>query len=155
MPLISSESLAHQTEDMTYLTAVIEHMNQAKKHQREDDYVSSLKSLTKAIKQGSSLVALRKEAGLADYAIIEAPIYYMMGHIITTYIETKSDVFGNLPALEYNESCDEEDEEDGDEPSDAANEKPDEEEAAALENGKGHDDDPKIEDVPNQTAAQD
>jgi hypothetical protein len=110
--------------------------------------------MTKAVKQGSSLVALRKEAGLTDYSIIEAPIYYMMGNIITTYIETKSDVFGNLPVLEYNESSDEEDEEDCDEPSDAANEKPDEE-AAALENGKGNDDDPKIEDVPNQTAAQD
>jgi hypothetical protein len=30
MPLISSESLAHQTEDMTYLTAAIEHITQAK-----------------------------------------------------------------------------------------------------------------------------
>ena len=58
--------------------------------------------MTKALKQGSSLVALRKETGgLTDYGIIEAPMYYMMGHILTSYIETKSDVFGNLPVLEY------------------------------------------------------
>lgn len=110
--------------------------------------------MTKAVKQGSSLVALRKEAGLTDYGILEAPIYFMMGNIITAYIETKSDVFGNLPVLEYNESSEEEDEEDGDEADDSANEKPDEEAAAtaAHENGEGHDDDPKIEDVPTLTS---
>ena len=53
-----------------------------------------------------------------------------MGSIITTYIETKSDVFGNLPVLEYNENSDEEDEEDDDEAADAAIEKPDEEGAS-------------------------
>lgn len=57
--------------------------------------------MTKALNQGSSLVALRKETGLTDYGIIEAPMYYMMGHILTSYIETKSDVFGNLPELAY------------------------------------------------------
>ncbi len=57
--------------------------------------------MSKALNQGSSLVALRKETGLTDYGIIEAPMYYMMGHILTSYIETKSDVFGNLPELAY------------------------------------------------------
>ena len=32
--------------------------------------------MTKAVKQATSLVALRKETGLTDYAIIEAPLYY-------------------------------------------------------------------------------
>ena len=74
-----------------------------------------------------------------------------MGSIITTYIETKSDVFGNLPVLENNEDSDVEDEGDDDEAADAANEKPDEE-GASQEGGKGNDDEPKIEDVPNLTS---
>ena len=76
MELISSESPAHKAEDLSYLTTILQHVTLAKKHQREDDYESSLKFITKAVKQATSLVALRKETGLTDYAIIEAPLYY-------------------------------------------------------------------------------
>ena len=64
MPLISSEAEAHQTEDMTYLSAVLQHVAQAKAQHRADDYVTSLKSLNKALKQLGTLISLRKEAGL-------------------------------------------------------------------------------------------
>jgi len=63
---------------------------------------------------------------------------------LTSYIETKSDVFGNIPHLEYDESNDEEDDDDeaeGEEnsqPEDGAKE-------AAVDS-----EEPKIEEVPNK-----
>ena len=117
MPLISSESQTHQAEDMTYMTSVLSNIAQAKDMYRADDYVGALKILTKALKKVQELGAVRKDAGIKDYEILEAPLYYLQGHILTTYIETKSDVFGNIPQLEYDESSEEEEEE-GDEEED-------------------------------------
>jgi hypothetical protein len=56
---------------------------------------------------------LRKEAGLLEYSVLESPLYYLQGHILTSYVETKSDVFGNIPELDYDESSEEEEEEEG------------------------------------------
>jgi hypothetical protein len=55
MPLISSESQAHQAEDMTYLTGALENIAQAKTLHRSDDYVGALKTLGKALKRVQEL----------------------------------------------------------------------------------------------------
>ena len=96
------------------MTIILSNIAQAKDMHRAEDYVGALKMLGKALKKVQELGAVRKDAGIKDYEVLEAPLYYLQGHILTTYIETKSDVFGNIPQLEYDESSEEEEEE-GDE----------------------------------------
>ena len=75
-----------------------------------------MKTITKALKRVSDLVSLRKEK-YPYYSILEAPFYYYQGHLLISYIEAKSDVFGNIPELAFEESEEEEaeDEEDQEE----------------------------------------
>ncbi len=115
MPLISSESQSHQAEDMTYLSSALDNIAQARDLHKKDDYPGALKALNKALKKVQELTSLRKEAGLLDYAVLEAPLYYLQGHFLTTYIETKSDVFGNIPELDFAESSDEDEDDEEDE----------------------------------------
>ena len=96
-----------------------------------------MKILMKAQKSVQELVALRKEAGHQEYAVLEAPFYFMVGNLLTTYIETKSDVFGNLAALEMEESSGEEEEE-GEQEGDEA-----QKEEEGIKEAK--EDEPKIE----------
>ena len=51
-----------------------------------------------------------------------APFHYFLGHVLTTYIETNTDEFGNLKDLEYNSDDEEEDEEDYDDEEEASEE---------------------------------
>ena len=63
--------------------------------------------MTKAVKRIEELVDLRKpssEDTINEYSVIEAGFLYQQGNILVTYIEAKSDVFGNIPALDVPES---------------------------------------------------
>lgn len=123
---------------------VLELVAQAKDAHRRDDYIVALKSLQKAIKRMQELIALRKEAN-PDYSVLEAPLFYLQGHFLVSYIEQKSDVFGNLPPLDYEESESEESE--GEE--EAAEESPAAEEGENQVQGneeKGDTEEPRIED---------
>ena len=95
--------------------------------------------MTKAVKRIEELVDLRKpssEDTINEYSVIEAGFLYQQGNILVTYIEAKSDVFGNIPALDVPESEEgsESEEEEG-----AIEQEPGAEEAPA-------DGEPKIED---------
>ena len=43
----------------------------------------------------------------ADYAVLEAPFYYLQGNILVSYIERNADMFGNIPLLEVDDSSSE------------------------------------------------
>jgi hypothetical protein len=62
------------------------------------------------------LTTLRKDKS-PDYAVLDAPFIYLQGHVLVTYIENSTDVFGTIPHLEVLDSESESDEEgdDGDE----------------------------------------
>ena len=59
------------------------------------------------------------ENAINEYSIIEAGFLYQQGNMLVTYIESKSDVFGNIPALDVPES-DNEDESESDEEGEGA-----------------------------------
>jgi hypothetical protein len=46
-----------------------------------------------------------------EYQILLAPFYYIIGNVTSTYIENKTDVFGALPKIDFEESQKDEDEE--------------------------------------------
>jgi myosin-crossreactive antigen len=93
--------------------------------------------MLKAVKRIEELIDMRRsttdEDAINEYSIIEAGFLYQQGNMLVTYIESKSDVFGNIPALDVPES-DNEDESESDEEGEGA-EKQDEK-----------DSEPKIED---------
>lgn len=69
----------------------------------------------KAVKRIEELIELRKakegsEDSINEYSVIEAGFLYQQGNMLYTYIDAKSDVFGNIPALEVPESDDESEE---------------------------------------------
>ena len=70
--------------------------------------------MSKAVKRIEELVDLRRckesEDQINEYSVIESGFLYQQGNILATYIEAKSDVFGNIPALEVEESEEEEEE---------------------------------------------
>ena len=100
--------------------------------------------MLKAVKRIEELIDLRKsptdEEASNEYSIIEAGFLYQQGNILVTYIETKSDVFGNIPALDVPESDESESEEEGAEESQAADKQ---EESEAKQEKESE---PKIED---------
>ena len=89
-------------------------MSLAKEAQRKDDYSGAMSHMGKAVKRIEELVDLRKNAAdedqINEYSVIESGFLYQQGNILVTYIETKSDVFGNVPALEVEASEASEDE---------------------------------------------
>ena len=62
---------------MTYLSVALENIASAKDLHKKDDYAGALKTLGKALKRIQELTALRKDAGLLDYSVLEAPLYYL------------------------------------------------------------------------------
>jgi hypothetical protein len=96
--------------------------------------------MLKAVKRIEGLIDLRRsttdEDAINEYSIIEAGFLYQQGNMLVTYIETKSDVFGNIPALDVPES--DNDESESDEEGEA-------EGAEKQETGE-NDGEPKIED---------
>ncbi len=70
----------------------------------------ALKFLSKALRRVQELISLRKEAN-PDYAVLEAPLFYLQGNYLVTYVEEKADVFGNIPQLQFEDSSEEEEEE--------------------------------------------
>ena len=92
--------------------------------------------MLKAVKRIEELIEVRRsttnEDEINEYSIIEAGFLYQQGNILVTYIESKSDVFGNIPALDVPESESESEEAD-------ESEAPEKQEEAAN-------DEPKIED---------
>jgi len=81
--------------------------------------------MLKAVKRIEELVDLRRsktdDDAINEYSIVEAGFLYQQGNMLVTYIESKSDVFGNIPALDVpdSESEESESEEEGGEPADA------------------------------------
>jgi myosin-crossreactive antigen len=71
--------------------------------------------MLKAVKRIEELIDMRRsttdEDAINEYSIIEAGFLYQQGNMLVTYIETKSDVFGNIPALDVPESEDEDESE--------------------------------------------
>lgn len=86
MPLITGDTETHQSEDQTYLNVALEHVAQAKDAHRRDDFTGALKSLQRAMKRMQELIALRKESN-PDYSVLEAPLFYLQGHFLVSYIE--------------------------------------------------------------------
>ena len=94
--------------------------------------------MLKAVKRIEELIDLRRsttdEDAINEYSIIEAGFLYQQGNMLVTYIEAKSDVFGNIPALDVPESDDDESESD------------EEGGEAAEKQESGEKDQPRIED---------
>jgi myosin-crossreactive antigen len=71
--------------------------------------------MLKAVKRIEELIDMRRsttdEDAINEYSIIEAGFLYQQGNMLVTYIESKSDVFGNIPALDVPESEDEDESE--------------------------------------------
>lgn len=95
MPLVVADH-EHDAEDSVYLNDALQKVSEARDLHRKDDYAGALKAVGKAIKKVSELVAIRKPKN-PDYAILEAPFYFVQGDILTSYIIDKADVFGNIP----------------------------------------------------------
>lgn len=110
MPLIN-DNPAFEVEDQTYLGAAVTLVNEALELKRKDDFAGAMKAVSKALKRISELVTLRNEVN-PDYKVLEAPFIYQQANILTSYIETKSDVFGNVPELQIEESESESESED-------------------------------------------
>ena len=78
--------------------------------------------MLKAVKRIEELVDMRRsktdDDTINEYSIVEAGFLYQQGNMLVTYIESKSDVFGNIPALDVpdSESEESESEEEGGEP---------------------------------------
>ncbi len=78
--------------------------------------------MLKAVKRIEELVDMRRsktdDDAINEYSVIEAGFLYQQGNMLVTYIESKSDVFGNIPALDVpdSESEESESEEEGGEP---------------------------------------
>jgi hypothetical protein len=93
--------------------------------------------MLKAVKRIEELIDMRRsttdEDAINEYSIIEAGFLYQQGNMLVTYIESKSDVFGNIPALDVPESEDEDESESDEEGEDA-------------EKQEEKDSEPKIED---------
>jgi hypothetical protein len=123
MPLINDNE-AFTQEDQTYLQAALEHVSTALDLKRTEDFAGAMKAVSKAVRQVGELVTLRKQTS-PTYEVLEAPFLYQQGNILLTYIEVKSDVFGNVAPLEVEETESEESEEE----EDAAEEQPAEGEA--------------------------
>jgi myosin-crossreactive antigen len=83
--------------------------------QRKDDYSNAMSHMLKAVKRIEELIDMRRsttdEDAINEYSIIEAGFLYQQGNMLVTYIESKSDVFGNIPALDVPESEDEDESE--------------------------------------------
>lgn len=112
MPIIN-ENPAFMQEDQSYFENAINHVKNAKELQKKDDYAGAMKAISKAVKLIGELVTLRQPCN-SSYQVLEAPFLYQQGSILTAYIEAKSDVFGNVPVLDLEESEDEEEEEPAD-----------------------------------------
>jgi myosin-crossreactive antigen len=80
--------------------------------------------MLKAVKRIEELIDMRRsttdEDAINEYSIIEAGFLYQQGNMLVTYIESKSDVFGNIPALDVPESDNDEDESESDEEGEGA-----------------------------------
>ena len=104
----------HSSEDATYLSQAFEEAKLCKDHLRNDEFQLAMTHAVKAFKKADALYHLRKETQ-PDYQIMLAPFYYLMGHVVCCYIETSTDVFGNLQPLDFdNESEASEDENEND-----------------------------------------
>ena len=109
LPLIQGvSSETHDAENYSYLSAALEQVSLAKEFQLKDDYSASMIHMSKAVKRIEELIDLRKnkedEDQINEYSVIESGFLYQQGNILVSYIETKSDVFGNVPALDIEES---------------------------------------------------
>jgi hypothetical protein len=82
-------------------------VSQAKELQKRDDYTGAMKHIRRAVKRIEELIKMKKEAGSLGYDVVKAGFLYQQGSILVAYIEAGSDVFGNILALEINESEDE------------------------------------------------
>jgi hypothetical protein len=119
-----------------------------------------MKHIGRAVRRIEELIKMRKEAGCccqsAGYDVIEAGFLYQQGSILVGYIEAKSDVFGNIPALEIIDSEDEEEE--GESQADAEVEKGEEAQKEANKDGQEKaegalgDEEPRIEDEVEEAA---
>ena len=110
MPLLSKDSESLFVEDTAYINTAVQNVSLAKSCQKIDDYSGAMKAMSKALRTITELVQLRKDK-YPLYAVLEAPFYYQQGNIMVSYIEAKSDVFGNVPQINMEES-EEESEED-------------------------------------------
>lgn len=141
MPLITDD--LSNSEDITYLNAALSCACKAKEFLRTKDYGNAAKFANRACKRIGELVGIRKEKQ-PDYSLLEAPFYYLQGHILFTYIENSADVFGNYPPLPEVVDSEEEEECDGDEDENGEEEAGHDEEVKNGEEAKG-DDEPRIE----------
>lgn len=110
MPLLSNNVETLFVEDTSYINTAVQNVSLAKSCQKIDDYSGAMKAMSKALRTITELVQLRKDNGQPLYAVLEAPFYYQQGNIMVSYIETKSDVFGNVPQINMEESSSEESE---------------------------------------------
>jgi len=142
MPLINDNE-AFTQEDQSFLQAALEQVSTALELKRKEDFSGAMKAVSKAVRRVGELVTLRKQTSPA-YEVLEAPFLYQQGNILLTYIEAKSDVFGNVAPLEVEET---ESEESEGEEEDAAEEQPAEGEAEApvTEAERAEPDEPRIE----------
>ena len=109
MPLITDD--LSNSEDATYINHALQHVRDAKDLLKKGDFSHAAHLSYKAVKLITDLVALRKEAQ-PEYRVLETPFYYFQGHVLLSYIENSSDVFGVIPPLpEVEESSESEDEE--------------------------------------------
>ena len=90
-----------------------------------------MKFAKKAFNVAQELFTLRKESN-PDYEVVLAPFYYMIGHVLATYLENNTDALGGqVQELDYDDSDEEAEEvvneneveeaENGDEPSEEQN----------------------------------
>lgn len=145
MPLIN-DNPEFEAEDQAYLGAALEQLSLAKEAQKKDDYATAMKGIMRSVKRIGELVALRKEKN-SDYAVLEAPFYLKQGSLLSSYLESKSDVFGNVPQLQVEDSEDESSEE-------PAEEEPGEGEPAQGEPAPEEEGEPKIEEEAPEKAEQ-
>ena len=88
----------------------LKHVKSARDWIESKDFENAAKYADKAFKVMNEFVASRQNS---VYEILLAPFHYYLGNILTTYIEERTDEFGNLKELNY--VSDDENEDDYDE----------------------------------------
>ena len=90
----------------------LKHVKEGKASLNKQEYENAAKFANKAFKEIDEYLNSKQNPQLN---LLLAPFHYFLGHVLTTYMENKTDPFGNLPQLEYESDEESENEEDYDE----------------------------------------